>query len=65
MSIKALPEIIKVKVQEYHNQYSEKLEHMFVEKIEINESTCVHKKWQTTVYELTGITCRKAMEYAY
>ena len=65
MSIRVLPEVLKIEIKEYKNEYSVKLENMFVEKIEIDKETCVYKHWPTSTYELTGNSSRKLMEYAY
>ena len=49
-----LIKIIQVDVVVYVNEYTERLTNILSRgKIQINELTCVYKKWPTTLYSFT------------
>lgn len=65
MAVKVAPEVTQIEVIHFENNYWNKLQNMFVEKIEINEQSCVYKKWPTTHYEMSDNIPRIKMDYAF
>lgn len=50
MAIKTPITVEAQAVHHFENEYYEKLQNMFTEKIRVNPETCVYKQWPSTQY---------------
>ncbi len=64
MAINVVPEVVKVEVITFRNEFTPRLANMEVETIRMDQSTCVYRRWPTTIYSLKE-ELRKEMSYPY